>query len=130
MELIISIAALVISLCAFFIDRASLKDQAYDRFTQLLFGMDEVFIEHPEMHKYFYPDEQGKYAELKEDSEEFELAVCIAQRFSDAFQYTAPLEKHLNESNRKSYTAYKNMISESPALKGSLLVNSYNKKYN
>ena len=128
MEMIISIIALVISLCAFFIDRASLKDQAYDRFTQLWFGMDEVFIEHPEMHKYFYRDEQGNYAELKEDSEEYELAICIAQRFCDAFQYTAPLEKHLNESNRNSYIAYKNMIFESPALKDPRIANTY-KRY-
>ena len=126
MELIISIIAIVLSLIAIINERESLHDQAYDRFSQLWFGMDEVFIQHPEMHKYFYYDNNGEYASIGEKDDCYELAVCIAERFCDAFQYTAPLEKYLSRNDRKSYLKYKEMIIESPAVKHSHIVDEQN----
>ena len=114
MELALSIAAIVISLIAIFNERVSLHDQAYDKFSQLWFGMDQIFIDYPYMHKYFYKDEKGEYFPISTESKDFELAVCIAERFSDVFQYTDPLEKYLSKKDRDSYIKYKQMILNSP----------------
>lgn len=119
MELAISLAALALSLFAIINDRVSLHDQAYERFSQLWFGMDQVFIENPHMRKYFYTDENGNYGQVSKEDNTFELAVCIAERFCDAFQYTDPLEKYLSKKDRRSYVKYKEMILQSPVVKAS-----------
>lgn len=113
MELAISIIALVVSLIAIFNERTSLHDQAYDKFSQLWFGMDQVFIDYPRMHKYFYK-ENGVYTDLDENNKDFELGICIAEKFCDVFQYTAPLEKYLKRTDRESYVQYKEMVLSSP----------------
>lgn len=123
MELILSIVAIVISLIALLFElislifeKVSLHDQAYDKFSQLWFSMDQVFIEYPYMRKFFYPDSDGNYASIVNDDEKSELAICIAERFCDVFQYTEPWEKYLKKDDRKSYVAYKAMIMKSPAV--------------
>ena len=50
MEIGISLAALILSIVAIVFQRESLKDEAYNRFSQLWFDMDQVFIDHPQMH--------------------------------------------------------------------------------
>ena len=117
MELIFSVVAVVISIIALVNDRISLHDQAYDKFSQLWFGMDQLFIDYPHMHKYFYYDDKKNYCLVKKDSTEYELAICIAERFMDVFQYTDPLEKYLKKEDRDSYAEYKKMIMGSPAVK-------------
>lgn len=114
MELVFSIVAIVISLLALFNERTSLHDQAYDRFAQLWFDMDQILIDYPHMRKYFYTDEKGEYTPISPDDGHYELALCIAERFSDVFQYTEPMEKYLKKEDRRSYIAYKNMIQSSP----------------
>ena len=117
MELIISIIAIVISLFALFNERTSMHDQAYDKFSQLWFGLDQIFIDYPYMRKFFYYDNAKEYAVIDSDNEDYDLALCIAERFSDVFQYTEPWEKYLKKEDRDSYTAYKQMIQGSPAMK-------------
>lgn len=94
MELIISVIAITLSLVAIISERESMHDQAYDRFSQLWFGMDEVFILHPEMHKYFYYDINREYVPIEEKESCYELAVCIAERFCDAFR----IQPHLRNT--------------------------------
>ncbi len=116
MELIISIVAIVISLLALFNERTSLHDQAYDKFSQLWFDMDQIFIDYPYMRKYFYANEKGEYVSIASDDDHYDLAICIAERFSDVFQYTEPMEKYLKKEDRKSYAAYKKMIQSAPPM--------------
>ena len=78
--------------------------------------MDQLFIDHPDMHKFFYKDSNNCYAKITPDMKEYELVLCIAEKFKDVFQYTFPLEKYLNRRDRVSYAKYKEMIMDSPAL--------------
>ena len=114
MELVFSIVAIVLSLIAIVNERMSLHDEAYDKFSQFWFGIDDLFIEHPEMRKYFYRDKKGNYAPICESDDSFELAVCIAERICDVFQYTKQLEKYLESRDFIEYKKYKEMIMCSP----------------
>ncbi len=124
MEAILAVAALVISLFALIpsfssskYDKFSFQDQVYERFAQMWFDMDHIFIDHPEMHKYFYKSEiTGQYVPLLPDDERYDLGICIAELFSDVFQYTEPLERHLSDKDRASYLDYKTMITEAPIM--------------
>ena len=116
--LVISIFALVPSFTSNRYEKISFKDQVYDRFSQMWFDMDRIFIEHPEMHKYFYKVEStGEYAYLNPDDDDYALGICIAEMFSDVFQYTNPLEKYLSDGDRASYIDYKKMIMDAPIMK-------------
>lgn len=125
LETVISLFALVVSAIALisgFISNKyqsiSVNDQVYERFAQMWFDMDEVFLKHPRMHKYFYRlEETGEYAVLQPDDVDFELGVCIAEMFQDVFQYSKPLEQYLSEEDRASYLDYKKMITEAPIVK-------------
>ena len=128
MEIIIAVLALAVSVIALIsnftsnkYERNSFEDQIYQRFVQMWFEMDKVFIEHPEMHKYFYIDKVGNaYAELLSDNKNFELGICIAEMFCDVFQYSQPLEKYLTKDDKESYEDYKKMIMHSPIVRTSL----------
>lgn len=125
LETAISLFALVVSLIALisgFISnryqRISVNEQVYDRFAQMWYDMDQVFIKNPHMHKYFYRlNETGEYASLQPDDGDFELGICIAEMFEDVFQYSKPLEKYLRAEDRASYMAYKDMIKGAPIVK-------------
>ena len=125
MESVLAVSALIISMFALIpsftsnkYEKFSFKDQVYERFAQMWFDMDHIFIEHPEMHKYFYKNERtGEYAQLSPDEAHYELGICIAEMFSDVFQYTGPLEGHLSDADRRSYADYKNMIMDAPIMK-------------
>ena len=115
--LVVSIFALIPSFTSNRYEKISFKDQVYERFAQMWFDMDHIFIDHPEMHKYFYKVEStGKYAILNPNDDKFELGICIAELFTDVFQYTAPLEEYLSESDRASYLDYKKMIMDAPIM--------------
>ena len=116
--LIISMFALIPSFTSNKYEKISFKDQVYERFAQMWFDMDHIFIEHPEMHKYFYKNEHtGEYACLNSNEEHYELGICIAEMFCDVFQYTEPLEAHLSDADRQSYADYKKMILDAPIMK-------------
>lgn len=133
MEVVLAIAAFAVSVVAlisnFMTNRhesVSFKDQVYDRFAQMWFDMDQIFIDHPQMHKYFYRNYiTGKYAELLEDHDDFELGLCISEMFSDVFQYSEPLEQYLTKEDRASYRDYKKMIMDAPIVKKSKEVHSW-----
>ena len=124
MDSILAISALVISMFALIpsftsnkYEKISFKDQVYERFAQMWFDMDHIFIDHPEMHKYFYKNEcTREYAQLSPDDEHYELGICIAEMFCDVFQYTEPLEAHLSDADRHSYVDYKKMIMDAPIM--------------
>ena len=67
----------------------------------------------------------GKYAELLEDHDDFELGLCISEMFSDVFQYSEPLEQYLTKEDRASYRDYKKMIMDAPIVKKSKEVHSW-----
>ena len=116
--LIISVFALIPSFTSNKYEKISFNDQVYERFAQMWFDMDHIFIEHPEMHKYFYKSEiTGDYVYLNPGDDGYELGICIAELFGDVFQYTTPLEKYLAKADRDSYVDYKKMIMESPIMK-------------
>ncbi len=129
MENTLSIIALVVSvftLIANFIRnnyaRSSFEDKVYERFVQMWTDIDKVFIEHPNMHKFFYYDRVSQtYAKLLPGDKDFGLGICIAEMFRDAFQYAAPLEKYLSENDKQSYEDYKKMIAASPIVQASLV---------
>lgn len=117
MEYVLSIVATIISLVAIVMQRMSLHDQAYEKFMRIWLDMDQLFVDHPEMHKFFYKDQDGKYAEISKAMDEYPLAVCIAEKFKDIFQYTFPFEKYLTAQDRDSYIKYKKMIGNSPVIR-------------
>ena len=124
MNTILSISALIISICALIpsfvsskYEKRSFKHQVYERFAQMWFDMDQIFINHPDMRKYFYKSNITEdYAVLNPDDNNYELGVSIAEMFSDVFQYTAPLEDYLSDSDKASYIDYKIMILSSPIM--------------
>ena len=124
MESVVSIVALAVSVFALLssftsnkYEKISFDDQVYERFAQMWFDMDHIFIEHPEMHKYFYRNKfTGEYAPLNRDDSDYEMGICIAELFSDVFQYTSPLEKYLLDADRESYNDYKRMIMNAPIM--------------
>lgn len=86
MEIIIAVLALAVSGIALIsnftsnkYERNSFEDQIYQRFVQMWFEMDKVFIEHPEMHKYFYiPSEIKPYMMLINLHKKYTIiAKCI-----------------------------------------------------
>ena len=113
--LVISIVSLISSFLSNKYDKISVREQVYDRFSKMWYDMDEVFIKNPQMHKYFYRNnETGRYGELKPGDKDYELGICIAELFDDLFQYTKPLEKYLRKDDLASYNDYKKMIMDSP----------------
>ena len=122
MDIVIAILALVVSAFALIsnftsnkYERKSFEDQVYQRFAQMWFDLDQIFITHPYMHKYFYQGgENNGYATLTDNEENFELGICISEIFCDVFQYSEPLEKYLSKNDRESYEDYKKMIMSSP----------------
>ncbi|MBR7077478.1 MAG: hypothetical protein IKI41_01905 [Clostridia bacterium] len=116
---VLSVTALLVSFFVFFRDQIALRDQAYDRFSQLWIELDSMFIQYPTLHKYFYRDNNGEYEKDTSGLKEEDKArlICIAERFADVFQYTFPMEKYIKRKDRKSYFAYKKMINESTAMK-------------
>jgi len=122
MDIVIAILALIVSAFALIsnftsnkYERHSFQDQVYQRFAQMWFDMDQIFITHPNMHKYFYRDGENKgYELLTPEDENFELGICISEMFCDVFQYSEPLEKYLLKDDRESYEDYKKMIMAAP----------------
>lgn len=122
MDIILAVLALVVSAFALIsnfttnkYERNSFEDQVYERFAQMWFDMDQVFISYPHMHKYFYRGgENNGYALMMREDKDFELGICIAEMFCDVFQYSEPLEKYLSKEDKASYEDYKRMIMASP----------------
>lgn len=125
MDMVIAILALVISAFALVsnftsnkYEREALRDQIYQRFAQMWFDMDQIFIDYPYMRKYFYQGgENYGYAVLKPEDKDFDRGLAIAERFCDVFQYSEPLEKYLKEDDLASYLDYKEMILAAPIVK-------------
>ncbi len=118
LALIVSALALVPSLVSNLYERHTFSDQVYQRFTQMWFDLDQVFIAHPDMHKYFYQCKlTGTYAALHPEDENYALGLCISELFMDVFQYSEPMERYLSKEDRKSYLNYKAMICNAPIVK-------------
>lgn len=70
--------------------------------------MDEVFVEQPHMHKYFYevgcliPNKNGS----DKEKDDYELGICIAEKFREMFQYSEPLTKYISNEFVESYYNY------------------------
>lgn len=132
MEIIVSVSALLVSLIAlvsnFMSNRYesnSFKDQVYQRFAQMWFDMDQIFINHPHMRKYFYHNNQDEYEVISPENEDYPLGLCIAEMFCDVFQYSEPLEQYLKKEDRESYEDYKKMITNAPVVKMLIAQNDY-----
>ncbi|MBQ9910087.1 MAG: hypothetical protein IJM50_01030 [Lachnospiraceae bacterium] len=115
--IVISIVALVFSLFTFIHERLNLHDQAYNLFSQYWLSLDGFFIDHPGLHKYFYPDKEGKYVAMEEDDPDRELALCVAEEFMDVFQYAETYKRYLKKEDRNSYEKYRISVMNSPLMK-------------
>lgn len=72
------------------------------------FLLDGIFIEHPNMHKYFYQEEfKSKVPNSQDHLEEYELGICIAEQIREIFQYTEPLIVQLPRKYDRFIVSYK-----------------------
>ena len=122
-SIVISFVAVMISIGTIYVQIKGNQKNVNSIFANLWFDLDQVFTDHPEMHKYFYSHSTDGYMtskELittipepqKENEEEFELALCIAERIVDVFQYADLFKDSLNQEDRDSYERYrKRMLS-------------------
>ena len=119
-SLIISIVAVVAAIGTVILqvisNHAQIKRNQKDInavFANLWIELDQMFIEHPNMHKYFYAHDikkddsplSGQPEAVPE--EDYELAICIAERIVDVFQYAELFKDSLNTTDRESYEQFK-----------------------
>lgn len=81
LTLIVSFAALVISIIS---GKTNYQEKEYERFLSFWIDMDSCFVEHPEIHKYFYDKDYNRKLP-EENSMEFERAICIAEKIQRYF---------------------------------------------
>lgn len=108
---IISIIAALISLASFYValvySKKSYRTSEYNRFLEYWIEMDDIFIKHPEIHKYFYGNAKDK---IPNNENEKEIAICIAERFRDTFQYSEITSTSIPKDHKESYEEYKERI--------------------
>jgi len=102
---VISICALMLTLYESIQTRKSLREQTYQGFINTWFELGKIFIEYPELRKYFYDKH-----ELIEDDENFQRAMAIAVFYDDCFAYAESQSKNIPKNLKKSYDTYKNEI--------------------
>ena len=106
LSLLVSLGALIVSLAY---NRTTHVENAYERFLSFWIEMDSCFIEHPSVHKYFYDCEWNNRLP-DEGSSEYELALCIAEKFRDVFQYSEQIARDIPKKYKASYYDYMNRI--------------------
>ena len=86
-DMILSLVAIFISSCVLlvtvlqsFYEKRTYQNKVYETFFKMWFLLDGIFIEHPNMHKYFYQVEfKSKVPNSQDHLEEYELGICIAE---------------------------------------------------
>lgn len=117
-SLVISIAAVVATVWTVQVQRENNQKNANAVFANLWFELDQLFVEQPHMHKYFYTHcteegvDPGKktVTEITSDDDNYELALCIAERMVDVFQYAELFKHSLSETDKNSYEEFKKSI--------------------
>lgn len=114
LPIIISVLAMMGAIATAVAQVYSNRKNANAVFSNLWFELDQMFIENPKFHKYFYThcteQKDGPYdvAPIDNDNTEtFEQALCIAERIVDVFQYAELFKKSLNKSDLESYEKFK-----------------------
>ncbi len=106
LSLLVSIGALIVSLTY---NKFVHIENSYERFLSFWIEMDSCFIEHSSVHKYFYDSEWNNRIP-DEESDDYEIALCIAEKFRDVFQYSEQISKDIPEKYKPSYYDYMNRI--------------------
>lgn len=119
MSLLISLFALLVSLITFLIEfvyfRKNYKMERYNAFLSFWVEVDDIFIDYPYLHKYFY---DNKYVnEIPYNENEKELAICIAEKFRDVFQYSEEISYSIDKKYSKSYYEYMHRIQNTKVYK-------------
>ena len=117
-SLVISIAAVVATVWTVVEQRENNQKNANAVFANLWFELDQLFVQQPHMHKYFYTHctEKGagpgkkSVAKITADSKDFDLALCIAERMVDVFQYAKLFKDSLSDADKNSYEEFKKSI--------------------
>jgi len=105
--IIVSICALCLTIYQGYQQRRSNQEQIYQAFVSTWFDTGRMFIEHPELRKYFY---DRVPLSLSPDETEYQLAMAVAVYFDDAFAYTERQSKTIQRVLTTSYIRYKNYI--------------------
>ena len=114
-DMILSLVAIFISSCVLlvtvlqsFYEKRTYQNKVYETFFKMWFLLDGIFIEHPNMHKYFYQEEfKSKVPNSQDHLEEYELGICIAEQIREIFQYTEPLIVQLPRKYDSFIVSYK-----------------------
>lgn len=118
-SLILSIIAVIVSIGSWITQSKSNEKEANAVFANLWLDLDQMFIDHPEMHKYFYTHNTKKEKStemdlqpeaIPSDESTYELAICIAEKMVDAFQYAELFKDSLSKKDQKSYYEYRDKI--------------------
>lgn len=80
------------------------KEQTYQGFVGTWFETGKIFIEYPELRKYFY---EGTELQLPESEAEYQRAMEVAIFLDDAFRYTESQAASIPNSLSISYKRYK-----------------------
>lgn len=83
------------------------KEQTYQGFVNTWFETGKIFIEHPELRKYFY---EGAELVLPVNDPEYHRAMEVAIFLDDAFRYTESQSESIPNSLSISYKRYKSHI--------------------
>lgn len=131
---IILLFSLLTSLVALFFslvhDRTTNAELAYEKFFSFWLEMDSCFIDHPSIHKYFY-DNAWTNKLPPEVGDDYDLALCVAERFRDVFQYSEQIARNVPSQYKESYYEYMNRIMNTAIYKEMDKKNpiAYTKKY-
>jgi hypothetical protein len=110
--LVASVVSLVMSWRA---GHRAAKITTYRSATDLTIDIDHVFVEHPELRKYFYDGEDLSHASEETRAE----AEAIAELMLDCFECIWDLRKNYSKEDRFSWGRYiLDMLSESPVMEG------------
>ncbi|MBQ6628245.1 MAG: hypothetical protein IJH65_05440 [Methanobrevibacter sp.] len=110
-SLIISIVAVITSVGTLFAQNYGNKKSTNALFANLWIELDQIFIDHPDMHKYFY-SHSTDINEVNPNpapvvEKDYEQALCIAERIVDVFQYAELFKDSLSKKDKDSYEKFK-----------------------
>jgi hypothetical protein len=110
LALVVSIIALGLALFEGIMQQRSYREQVYQGFANSWFELDKIFIEYPELRKYFYDG-----ASLDKDNPDYNQVISIAELFDDAFTYSREQARVIPQPLEKTYINYRDKIEQSPA---------------
>jgi hypothetical protein len=112
-------SAIIVSICALFLAlyegrqaQKSFREQVYQGFVSSWFELDKLFINNPELRKYFY---EG--TSLSRTDPNYLKVICVAEYFDDAFAYSKSQADVIPANLRESYRKYREKVEKTPAFR-------------